>query len=161
MFLLHSYIHPFWLYKHSLQPAHRPAVGLPTLPSTMPVIKIISYVVIATFLYRKANILCRWSNILRIFYGNKGLCHCCRSYWFRWKLAMLHKAFEQLWYENLCCVSVQVHCTDCRKISWLFILWTHSCLHFFYRLTTCTCWTAQWLGHCWRWPTQTELADWQ
>ena len=33
-------------------------------------IKIISYVVIA-FCYRKANILRRWSNILRIFYGNK------------------------------------------------------------------------------------------
>ena len=36
-------------------------------------IKMISYVVIA-FLYRKANILRRWSNILRIFNGNKGLC---------------------------------------------------------------------------------------
>ena len=28
-------------------------------------------------------------------------------------------------------------------------------------LTTCTCWTAQWLGHCWLWQTQTEIADWQ
>ena len=36
-------------------------------------IKIISYVVIA-FFYRKANILHRWSNILRFFNGNKGLC---------------------------------------------------------------------------------------
>ena len=43
--------------------------------------KIISYVVIA-FCYRKANILCRWSNILCIFYWKKGLCHCCRSYRF-------------------------------------------------------------------------------
>ena len=43
------------------------------------IIKIISYVIVA-FFYRKANILCRWSNILHIFYGNKGLCHCCRSY---------------------------------------------------------------------------------
>ena len=42
-------------------------------------IKIISYVVIA-FSYRKANILHRCSNILRIFYGNNGLCHCCRSW---------------------------------------------------------------------------------
>ena len=42
-------------------------------------IKIISYVVIA-FCNRKANILHRWSNILHIFYGNKGLCHGCRSY---------------------------------------------------------------------------------
>ena len=42
-------------------------------------IELISYVVIA-FCYRKANILCRWSNILRIFYGNKGLWHGCRSY---------------------------------------------------------------------------------
>ena len=32
---------------------------------------------------------------------------------------------------------------------------------FFFWLTTCTCWTAQWLGHCWRGLTQTELADWQ
>ena len=30
---------------------------------------------------------------------------------------------------------------------------------FFNQLTTCTCWTAQWLGHCERWLTQTELAD--
>ena len=57
-------------------------------------IKIISYV----FCYRKANILRRWSNILHIFYGNKGLCHGCRSYWFWWKLALLHTAFEQLQY---------------------------------------------------------------
>ena len=60
-------------------------------------IKIISYVVVA-FCYRKANILRRWSNILHIFYGNKGLCHGCRSYWFGWKLALLHAAFEQLQY---------------------------------------------------------------
>ena len=42
-------------------------------------IKIKSYVVI-TFCYRKANILRRWSKILHFSYGNKGLCHCCRSY---------------------------------------------------------------------------------
>ena len=42
-------------------------------------IKIKSNVVIA-FCYRKANILQRWSNILHFFYGNKGLCHGCRSY---------------------------------------------------------------------------------
>ena len=41
-------------------------------------IKIIIYVDIA-FFYRKANILHRWPNILRKFYGNKGVCHCCRS----------------------------------------------------------------------------------
>ena len=41
-------------------------------------IKIIIYVNIA-FFYRKANILHRWSNILRQFYGNKGVCHGCRS----------------------------------------------------------------------------------
>ena len=41
-------------------------------------IKIISYVVIA-FFYWKANILCRWSIIQRIFNRNKGLCHSCRS----------------------------------------------------------------------------------
>ena len=39
--------------------------------------------------------------------------------------------------------------------SWLFSIWTHSCSGFFYRLTACTCWTAQGLGHtdanwtCW------------
>ena len=43
------------------------------------IIKIISYIVIA-FCYRKANILHRWSNILHIFYGNKGLCHGCRTF---------------------------------------------------------------------------------
>ena len=32
---------------------------------------------------------------------------------------------------------------------------------FFSRLTTCTCCTAQWLVHYWRWLTQTELADCQ
>ena len=42
-------------------------------------IKIISYVVIA-FYYMKANIICRWSNILLVFNGNNGLCHSCRSY---------------------------------------------------------------------------------
>ena len=41
-------------------------------------IKIIIYVNIA-FFYRKANILHRWSNILRQLYGNKGMCHGCRS----------------------------------------------------------------------------------
>ena len=37
------------------------------------IIEIISYVVIA-FCYRKANNLRWWSNILHIFYWNKGLC---------------------------------------------------------------------------------------
>ena len=41
-------------------------------------IKIIFFVDIA-FLYRKANIRHMWSNILRRFYWNKGLCHCHRS----------------------------------------------------------------------------------
>ena len=42
-------------------------------------IKIIIYVDIA-FFYRKTNILHRWSKILHEFYGNKGVCHCCRSH---------------------------------------------------------------------------------
>ena len=42
-------------------------------------IRIKSYVVI-TFSYRKANILRKWSKILHFCYGNKGLCHGCRSY---------------------------------------------------------------------------------
>ena len=106
-----------------------PADGLSRWPVlsellTFQMIKIISNVVIA-FCYKKANILRRWSNIPRIFYGNKGLCHCCRSYeglrlycvswtclvapmglavWikhlysFRWKLELLQVAFEQLQY---------------------------------------------------------------
>ena len=41
-------------------------------------IKLIIYVNIA-FFYRKANILHRWSNILRQLYWNKGVCHSCRS----------------------------------------------------------------------------------
>ena len=42
-------------------------------------IKIKSYIVIA-FCYRKANILRKWSKILHFCYGNKGLCHGCRSH---------------------------------------------------------------------------------
>ena len=42
-------------------------------------IKIIIYVDIG-FIYRKANILHKWSEILHKFYGNKGVCHGCRSY---------------------------------------------------------------------------------
>ena len=42
-------------------------------------IKIKSYVVIA-FSYRKANKLRKWSEILHYCYGNKGLCHGCRSH---------------------------------------------------------------------------------
>ena len=45
--------------------------------------------------------------------------------------------------------------------SWLFNIWTHSCSRFYSRLTTCTCWTPQWLGHFWRGLMQTEHADWQ
>ena len=89
-------------------------------------IKIISYVVIA-FSYGKANILHRWSNILRIFYGNKGLCHC----------ADLIDSDE-----NLHCftrplsscnikISVVSQCRFTAGISWLIIIWTHSfCLFF-------------------------------
>ena len=53
-------------------------VDLTGLARCYVIIKIISYVVIALFC-RKANILCRWSNILHIFNENKGLFHCCRS----------------------------------------------------------------------------------
>ena len=38
-----------------------------------------SYFVIA-FFYRKANILCRGVLYSTGSYGNKGLCHCCRSH---------------------------------------------------------------------------------
>ena len=98
-------------------------------PLQLVMIKIISYVVIA-FCYRKANILHRWSNILRIFYENKGLCHGCRYYWLGWKLALLHAAFEQLRYLNLCCVLVQVHCRNLVAFQSLNIS-THSLSRFF------------------------------
>ena len=52
-----------------------------TMIAVLPVVVMIktkSFVVIA-FCYRKANILQRWSNTLHFFYGNKGLCHGCRS----------------------------------------------------------------------------------
>ena len=42
-----------------------------------PRIKIIIYADLA-FFYKEANILHRWSNILRKLYWNKGVCHCCR-----------------------------------------------------------------------------------
>ena len=41
-------------------------------------IKRIPYVDIA-FFYIKANILCRWSNILHIFNWNKGLCRSVKA----------------------------------------------------------------------------------
>ena len=116
-------------------------------------IKIISYVVVA-FFYRKANIQHRWSNILHIFYGNKGLCHCCRSYWFEWKLELLHTASAVVILKSLLCLSAGPLQESCG-----FSMY-HFCI-FFNWLTTCTYWTAQWLGHCWRGLTQTELTDWQ
>ena len=99
------------------------------------IIKIISYIVIA-FSCGKANIVRTWSNILRIFYGNKGLCHC----------ADLIDSDE-----NLHCftrplsscnikISVVSQCRSTAGISWLFNIWTHSCSPFFNWLTTCTCW---------------------
>ena len=62
-----------------------------------------------------------------------------------------------------CCNKIFVvsQCRCTAGISWLFIIWTHSCSRFFHWLTTCTCWTAQWHYHCWRGLTQTELADWR
>ena len=113
-------------------------------------IKIIFYLDIA-FFYSKANILRRWSNILSIWFnGNKGLCHGCRSHCF----GLLYLAFEQLLYSNLCCVSVQ----DSRGC----LVYEHigaQLFAFFFWLRTYTCWTAHWLGQCWRWLTLTELAD--
>ena len=81
--------------------------------SLLGIIKIISYVDIA-FFYKKAT--CKYS---RRFHGNKGLCHCSRSLWFRWKLALPHVAFEQLWWKYLLCLNVE--------FLWLFSIWTHSC----------------------------------
>ena len=105
-------------------------------------IKIISYVVIA-FCYRKANILQRWSNILHIFSGNKGLCQ------YSVTAADLIDSDE-----NLHCflltlsscnikISVVSQCRSTAGILWLFKISTHSLSRFFNRLTTCTYWTEQ------------------
>ena len=107
-----------------------------------------SYVDIA-FFYRKANVLCRWSNILCIFNRNK--VSLIAADLINLDENLLHTAFEQLLYQNLCCVSVQ----DSSGCS----IYEHTAVHFFCRLATCICWTAQWLGQCWRWLTQTELAN--
>ena len=104
-------------------------------------IKILFYVDIA-FFYRKANIQHRWSNILRISNRSKGLYDCCKIQWFGSKLALLHSAFEQSLYLDLCCVSVQDShgCSVTQNMN-------TQLFSFFCRLTTCTCWTAQWHGH--------------
>ena len=59
----------------SLLSRQKPLSGICTFTK---MIKIKPYVVIA-FCYRKANILRKWSKILHFCYGNKGLCHGCRS----------------------------------------------------------------------------------
>ena len=64
------------------------------------------------------------SKILHKFYWNKDVCHCCRSHWFWWKLALLHTALEQLRYYNLCYVSVQ----DSRGCS----IYEHAVVLFFF-----------------------------
>ena len=86
-------------------------------------IEIISYIVIA-FCYRKASILHRWSNILCIFYRNMT---CVTS-------ADLIDSDENLHCFKLplssCYIKISVvsQCRCTAGISWLFILWTHSCL---------------------------------
>ena len=84
-------------------------------------IKITPYVDIA-FFYRKAKILHRWSNILWKLYCNKGLCHCCRSHRFRWKLACFMLPLSS------CNIKISV-------VSWCRILvavqYMHSCLRFY------------------------------
>ena len=50
---------------------------------------------------------------------------------------------------------MQVHC---RNLVAIYIMDTQLFV-FFNQLTTCTCWTAQWLGLCWRGLTEAELAD--
>ena len=90
-------------------------------------------------------------------YGNNGLCHCCRSHWFGWQ----HAAIEPLLYlKSSCChwaiaILKYLLCLSA-GFSWLSI-WTQL-FAFSFQLTTCTCWTSQWLGHCWCWLTQTGLA---
>ena len=120
-------------------------------------IKIISYVVIA-FFYRKANILHRWSNILRFFNGNKGLCQRLQISLIWMKTCI---ASRGLWavaiLKSLLCLSAGP-----LQESYGFSIYQHTAFCVFFNwLTTCTYWTAQWLGHCWRGLTQTELADWQ
>ena len=108
------------------------------------------------FFYRKANIRHMWSNILRKFYGDKGPCHGCRSQWFRWKLALFTRPLSS------CDIKISV-VAQCRILVAVQYMNTRL-FGFFYPLTTCTCWTAQWLGQ-WSLLTRTdadrELADWQ
>ena len=119
-------------------------------------IKIIIYFDIA-FFYRKANILHRWSKILHKFYGNKGVCYSCRSHWLGWKLSLLYIKFTRPLSSCYIKISVASQCRILVAVQYL----NRQLLAFFLQLTTCTCWTALWLGHCWRRLTQTELADWQ
>ena len=49
--------------------------------------------------------------------------------------------FSQLQYKNICCVSVQY--------SLVCTVYEHT--DFFFHQIACTCWTVQWLEHCWRW----------
>ena len=122
-------------------------------------IKIISYVVIA-FFYRKTNILGRWSNILCIFNRNKGLLREQQSIGADYALLDLDENLHCImWPLSSCYIKISV-VSQCRILVAVQYMNTQL-FAFFLRLTTCTCWTALWLGHCWRWLTQTELADWQ
>ena len=80
-------------------------------------IKIIIYIDIA-FFYRKANIIHRWSNILRKFYGNKGVCHCV----IRMEACIASRGPAVAILKSLLCLSA--------GFSWLVSTWTHSCSGF-------------------------------
>ena len=57
-------------------------------------------------------------------WGNKGLCHCCRSHWFRWNLIM------ETCISSCCLWSVVILkylLYLCAGFPWLFSNWKHSC----------------------------------
>ena len=91
------------------------------------IIKIIFYVDIA-FFYTKANILLRWSNILQRSYREKGLCHGCRSCWFRWQRALLHAAFEPLRYFIAGFSCLLLGCSVYEHTAWQTFFWTDNSL---------------------------------
>ena len=63
-----------------------------------------------------------------------------------------------IWLLSSCYIKISV-VYQCRIL--VAVQYVNTQLFAFFWLTTCTCWTSQWPGHCWCRQTQTELADWQ
>ena len=61
-----------------------------------------------------------------------------------------------MWPLSSCDIKISI-VSQCRILVAVQYL-THSCSRFF-PTETCTCWTALWLGHYWRWLTQLNLLN--